>query len=133
LRRGGTNVAFAALSGIFDEKCNLLKGLMVIYAYNHTARLLSPEPLVVEPQSTRVEETFLCNQVPSMTGSVVGGSKIRGFGHVVGYPKGIQIVTCGSVLGCRLVERDFRAWHRSRADYGRLSRTNPPGRKTRFL
>jgi hypothetical protein len=70
---------------------------VVIYANNQTAQLLSPEPLVVEPQSARVNEpTFLCNQV--MAGSVDGGSKIRSFGLVVGYPKGIQIVTCGSVL-----------------------------------
>jgi hypothetical protein len=40
---------------------------VVIYAYNHHVRLLSPEPMVVEqPQSTRVEEpTLLCNQVQS--------------------------------------------------------------------
>jgi hypothetical protein len=38
---------------------------VVIYAYNHHVRLLSPEPLVVDkPQSTRVEEpTLLCNHV----------------------------------------------------------------------
>jgi hypothetical protein len=33
-----------------------LKARMVIYAYNHHVRLLSPEPLVIDkPQSTRVE------------------------------------------------------------------------------
>jgi hypothetical protein len=39
---------------------------VVIYAYNHHVRLLSPEPMVVkQPQFTRVEEpTLLCNQVP---------------------------------------------------------------------
>jgi hypothetical protein len=38
---------------------------VVIYAYNHHVRLLSPEPAVVEsPQSTRVEEpTLLCNHM----------------------------------------------------------------------
>jgi hypothetical protein len=38
---------------------------VVIYAYQHHVRLLSPEPVVVtQPQSTRVEEpTLLCNQV----------------------------------------------------------------------
>jgi hypothetical protein len=38
---------------------------VVIYAYNHHVRLLSPEPAVIDkPQSTRVEEpTLLCNQV----------------------------------------------------------------------
>jgi hypothetical protein len=38
---------------------------VVIYAYNHHVRLLSPEPAVVkQPQFTRVEEpTLLCNQV----------------------------------------------------------------------
>src|ERR1700719_488983 len=37
---------------------------MIIYAYQHHVRLLSPEPVVVtQPQSTRVEEpTLLCNQ-----------------------------------------------------------------------
>jgi hypothetical protein len=40
---------------------------VVIYAYNHHVRLLSPEPMVVkQPQFTRVEEpTLLCNQVKS--------------------------------------------------------------------
>jgi hypothetical protein len=40
-----------------------LKARMVIYAYNHHVRLLSPEPLVVEqPQSTQVEgPALLCN------------------------------------------------------------------------
>jgi len=38
---------------------------VVIYAYQHHVRLLSPEPEVVkQPQSTRVKEpTLLCNQV----------------------------------------------------------------------
>jgi hypothetical protein len=38
---------------------------VVIYAYNHHVRLLSPEPMVVkQPQFTRVEEpTLLCNHV----------------------------------------------------------------------
>jgi hypothetical protein len=42
-----------------------LKARVVIYAYNHHVRLLSPEPLVVkQPQFTRVEEpTLLCNHV----------------------------------------------------------------------
>jgi hypothetical protein len=42
---------------------------VVIYAYNHHVRLLSPEPMVVDkPKSTRVEEpTLLCNQVGSST------------------------------------------------------------------
>jgi hypothetical protein len=32
-----------------------LKARMVIYAYNHHVRLLSPEPLVIDkPESTRV-------------------------------------------------------------------------------
>jgi hypothetical protein len=36
---------------------------VIIYAYNHHVRLLSPEPMVVkQPQFTRVEEpTLLCN------------------------------------------------------------------------
>jgi hypothetical protein len=42
-----------------------LKARVVIYAYNHHVRLLSPEPMVVEqPKFTRVKEpTLLCNQV----------------------------------------------------------------------
>jgi hypothetical protein len=42
---------------------------VVIYAYNHHVRLLSPEPVVVkQPKFTRVEEpTLLCNQVISAT------------------------------------------------------------------
>jgi len=41
---------------------------VVIYAYNHHVRLLSPEPVVVkQPQFTRVEEpTLLCNQLQMM-------------------------------------------------------------------
>jgi len=37
---------------------------VVIYAYNHHVRLLSPEPMVVDkPQLTRAKEpTLLCNQ-----------------------------------------------------------------------
>jgi hypothetical protein len=44
-----------------------LKARVVIYAYNHHVRLLSPEPMVVDkPKSTRSEEpTLLCNQVVS--------------------------------------------------------------------
>jgi hypothetical protein len=49
---------FTALTCLFYTKCNRLK-----------ARLLSPEPTVVEePQSTRSEEpTLLCNNVGSST------------------------------------------------------------------
>jgi hypothetical protein len=38
---------------------------VIIYAYNHHVRLLSPGPMVVkQPKFTRVEEpTLLCNQV----------------------------------------------------------------------
>ena len=56
---------FTTLTSLFYKKCNLLKARMVIYAYNHHVRLLSPEPEVVkQPQSTRVEEpTLLCNHV----------------------------------------------------------------------
>jgi transposase len=41
----------------------LRKARVIIYAYNHHVRLLSPETVVVkQPQFTRVEEpTFLCN------------------------------------------------------------------------
>jgi hypothetical protein len=42
---------------------------VVIYAYDHHVRLLSPEPLVLDkPKSTRGEEpTLLCNQVATST------------------------------------------------------------------
>ena len=46
---------FTALTSLFYTKCNRLKARVVIYAYNHHVRLLSPEPLVIDkPQSTRV-------------------------------------------------------------------------------
>jgi hypothetical protein len=56
---------FTTLTSLFYKKCNLLKARVVIYAYNHHVRLLSPEPMVVEqPQFTRVEEpTLLCNHL----------------------------------------------------------------------
>src|SRR6185295_12881726 len=38
------------------HKCNLLKAGVIIYAYNHHARLLPSEPSVVkQPKSTRIE------------------------------------------------------------------------------
>src|SRR5713101_8991514 len=56
---------FTTLTSLFNQKCNRLKARVVIYAYNHHVRLLSPEPLVVtQPKFTRVKEpTLLCNQV----------------------------------------------------------------------
>src|SRR4030095_9461676 len=56
---------FTTFTGLFHKKCDRLKARVVIYAYNHHVRLLSPEPMVVkQPQFTRVEEpTLLCNQV----------------------------------------------------------------------
>src|SRR4030095_10266080 len=56
---------FTTFTGLFHKKCNRLKARVVIYAYNHHVRLLSPEPMVVkQPQFTRVEEpTLLCNHV----------------------------------------------------------------------
>src|SRR5439155_7283695 len=55
---------FTTLTRLFYKKCNRLKARVVIYAYNHHVRLLSPEPVVVkQPKFTRVEEpTLLCNQ-----------------------------------------------------------------------
>src|SRR6266481_1494197 len=51
---------FTTLSCLFYKKCNRLKARVVIYAYNHHVRLLSPEPEVVDkPQSTRVKEPTL--------------------------------------------------------------------------
>src|SRR6516165_5593818 len=56
---------FTTLTGLFHKKCNRLKARVVIYAYQHHVRLLSPEPLVVkQPKFTRVEEpTLLCNHI----------------------------------------------------------------------
>src|ERR1700676_1319256 len=42
---------FSALTGFFNKKSNLLKTRVVIYAYNHHVRLLSPESLVVRQPS----------------------------------------------------------------------------------
>jgi hypothetical protein len=54
---------FTTLTSLFYKKCNLLKARVVIYAYNHHVRLLSPEPLVVkQPQFTRVEEPTLLSR-----------------------------------------------------------------------
>src|SRR3981081_4642530 len=60
---------FTTLNSLFRKKCNRLKARVVIYAYNHHVRLLSPEPEVVDkPQSTRVEEpTLLCNHLISIS------------------------------------------------------------------
>src|SRR4030095_10825494 len=57
---------FTTFTGLFHKKCDRLKARVVIYAYNHHVRLLSPEPVVVkQPQFTRVEEpTLLCNHLP---------------------------------------------------------------------
>src|SRR5262249_27237898 len=56
--------SFVILAGLFNQKCNLLKARVIIYAYNQHVRLLPPEPVVVkQPKFTRVEEpTLLCNQ-----------------------------------------------------------------------
>ena len=56
---------FTTLTRLFYKKCNRLKARVVIYAYNHHVRLLSPEPMVVkQPKFTRVEEpTLLCNHL----------------------------------------------------------------------
>jgi hypothetical protein len=53
---------------------------VVIYAYNHHVRLLSPEPAVIDkPQLTRVKEpTLLWNQVPKDCPGTLASSKNRG-------------------------------------------------------
>src|SRR5437667_2289508 len=58
---------FTTLTSLFHKKCNRLKARVVIYAYNHHVRLLSPGPMVVkQPKFTRVEEpTLLCNHFKS--------------------------------------------------------------------
>src|SRR6516162_6083699 len=60
---------FTTLTGLFHKKYNRLKARVVIYAYQHHVRLLSPEPLVVkQPKFTRVEEpTLLCNHIELST------------------------------------------------------------------
>jgi hypothetical protein len=59
---------FVVFTSFFHKICNRLKARVVIYAYRHHVRLLSPEPVVVtQPQSTRVEEpTLLRHQVDSL-------------------------------------------------------------------
>src|SRR5205814_9355811 len=67
--------------------CNLLKARLVIYAYNHHVRLLSPEPAVVEqPQFTRVEEpTLLCNHVArTVQGRGLRASRVRQRNSILG-------------------------------------------------
>src|SRR5690348_9064830 len=56
---------FAVFARLFHKKRYLLEARVVIYAYNHHVRLLSPEPVVVkQPKFTRVEEpTLLCNHL----------------------------------------------------------------------
>src|SRR5882762_2626525 len=74
--------SFTALPSLFHKKCNLLKARVVIYAYNHHVRLLSPEPAVVkQPQFTRVKEpTLLCNHLfrfpSSHKGNLLSGKAI---------------------------------------------------------
>src|ERR1700686_2483654 len=58
--------SFAIFASLFQQKCNLLKARVIIYAYHHV-RLLPPEPLVVkQPKSTRVEgaDTVMQSSVP---------------------------------------------------------------------
>jgi hypothetical protein len=57
------------LTCLFHKKRNGLKARVVLYAYPHHVRLLSPEPVVVtQPQSTRVDEPILlCNHLGTVT------------------------------------------------------------------
>src|ERR1700746_516025 len=61
---------FTVLTRLFHKTRNLLKARVVIYAYQHHVRLLSPEPVVIEqPKSTRVEEpTLLWNHLELLEG-----------------------------------------------------------------
>src|SRR5215471_1310860 len=43
--------SFFNLTSLFNQKSNLLKARVIIYAYNYHLRLLSPEPSVVDNQS----------------------------------------------------------------------------------
>src|SRR5215469_3310591 len=64
---------FTTLTCLFHKKCNGVKARVVIYAYRHHVRLLSREPVVVmQPQSTRVEEpTLLCNHLAPVSDLLV--------------------------------------------------------------
>src|SRR5215472_4704320 len=67
---------FIIFTGLFHQKCNLLKARVVIHAYNHHVRLLSPGPVVVEAttvysgggvgtvmQSSALPNLFACGPV----------------------------------------------------------------------
>src|SRR5215475_8015136 len=57
--------SFLKLTSLFNQKRNLLKARMIIHAYNHHNRLLSPEPSVVDNQSLLGSRSrhCLCNQL----------------------------------------------------------------------
>src|SRR6516162_2458700 len=77
---------FTTLTGLFHKKCNRLKARVVIYAYQHHVRLLSPEPMVVmQPQSTRVEGADIVMQSLAGQDSTlpVALALIRHVAHVI--------------------------------------------------
>src|ERR1700730_10604503 len=58
---------FSALTGFFNKKSNLLKTRVVIYAYNHHVRLLSPESLVVRQPSLLGSRSRHCYAIMLVT------------------------------------------------------------------
>src|SRR5262249_5583553 len=59
--------SFLNFTSLFDQKRNLLKARMIIHAYNHHNRLLSPEPSVVDNKSLLGSRSRprLCNHLLS--------------------------------------------------------------------
>ena len=51
---------FPTLASVFHEKCDLLKARVVIYAYQHHVRLLSPEkPGCVPGRSSTISSSLV--------------------------------------------------------------------------
>src|SRR5271157_5842557 len=59
---------FSALTGFFNKKSNLLKTRVVIHAYNHHVRLLSPESLVVRQPSLLGSRSRHCYAIMCFSG-----------------------------------------------------------------
>jgi hypothetical protein len=76
---------FTVLTSLFHRKRDLLKARVVIYAYEHHLRLLSPEPVVVkQPKFTRVEEpTLLWNHLLGQVQFFLQSSKARAGAKII--------------------------------------------------
>src|SRR6266478_8183944 len=59
---------FTTFTGLFHKKCNRLKARVVIYAYNHHVRLLSPEPWSLSNQSLLGSRSRHCYAIKSPVG-----------------------------------------------------------------